>query len=197
MVYVKVRRGRSRLLTVAASTAAVALGLVVCAINAIDAYRKIIAADEGGTVPALDGNYLGALAGVLIVQAGLAIGTATLAIMMRRDVDVGERDSAELAVAIQSNWILAGHVAGFFGVVPVGAIYLLCRRIDGEALIQVRESLNFQITLLLAAVISVTAISTAGLVVLWIVGSIFSTLATLNTSRAPRYRYPVSLRLVH
>ncbi|WP_248886276.1 DUF4870 domain-containing protein [Acidithiobacillus acidisediminis] len=95
------------------------------------------------------------------------------------------------------------HAGGIlFGFLPSLIVYLLKKDQAGPWLMeQLREALNFQITMLIAYV-AATILSSLliGLVlfpILFFVDLIFCILAAVKTSSGGSYRYPLSIRLVN
>jgi len=65
---------------------------------------------------------------------------------------------------------------------------------------QGKEALNFQLTVLIAMVVSgfltIICIGAVMLVAVWIVDIIFCILASIKASRGEAYRYPMSIRFI-
>jgi uncharacterized Tic20 family protein len=119
----------------------------------------------------------------------------------------------------QRNWAMAAHLCGLLWLaggtglifIPFGGLVLftllgplIILRTKGETMpfvaLQARESLNFQITVFLLAVIfGVLALILIGFVLLWILGLvnlILVIIAAITVSGGKPYRYPFCLRLV-
>jgi len=76
-------------------------------------------------------------------------------------------------------------------------IYLIKKDESRFVAYHARESLNFQITVLLICII--LAITIVGLLLLWLVGIgslVLVIIATIKTSEGKLYRYPVNFRLI-
>jgi uncharacterized Tic20 family protein len=92
---------------------------------------------------------------------------------------------------------LLGIITGF-----IGALIIWLVKKDDSAFIsdQSKEALNFQITMMLAFVVSwVLAFILIGLLLmplLWIANLVFCILAAIAASKGENYRYPFALRLV-
>jgi uncharacterized Tic20 family protein len=119
----------------------------------------------------------------------------------------------------QRNWAMAAHLCGLLWLaggtglifIPFGGLVLftilgplIIWRTKGETMPfvaeQAKESLNFQITVFLLAVIfGVLALILIGFVLLWILGLvnlILVIIAAITVSDGKPYRYPFCLRLV-
>jgi uncharacterized Tic20 family protein len=119
----------------------------------------------------------------------------------------------------ERNWAMAAHLCGLLWILgsgtliflPFGGLVLLT--ILGPLIIwlskgqsmpfvaeQAKESLNFQITvLLLGLAFAVLAIVLIGFVFLWILGIVnlvLVVIAAIQVSEGKPYRYPFALRLV-
>lgn len=140
-----------------------------------------------------DGYDWWILGGVILVQVGLAIGAVSANVRRRPLAEVGG-DSGEVG-SPGENWVLAGHVSGLFGILPAVIIYLLCRRVKGYPLEQAKESLNFQLPIVLTAMLSLLPNGLL-LPVIFLAGIIFPLVAAIRVPQVAHYRYPVSLRLV-
>lgn len=98
---------------------------------------------------------------------------------------------------------LLTHLSGIFlsFVVPL-VVWLINRERADKAWLndQAKESLNFQITILLGYLVSavLAVILIGGLLglVVWVVNIVFCILAAVKTSEGVTYRYPFSLRLI-
>ncbi|MBO3083994.1 DUF4870 domain-containing protein [Cellulomonas fengjieae] len=104
----------------------------------------------------------------------------------------------------ERNWAMLAHLLALLGGWVAPLVILLAFRGRGRYVEdQAKESLNFQLTLLLAvvAVVAVT-LATFGLAalvlvpVLGLVQLVFPILGGVAASRFEWYRYPVSLRMV-
>jgi uncharacterized Tic20 family protein len=103
----------------------------------------------------------------------------------------------------ERTWALLAHLGGIlFGFVPALVIWLVFKGRGPFLEDQAKESLNFQITLILAYIAAgiLTAI-TFGLAspllfVPWIASIVFGILAAVAVNKGQWYRYPATLRLV-
>ncbi len=94
------------------------------------------------------------------------------------------------------------HLGGIFFCIFPGLIVWLLKKDDSPYLAdQAREALNFQITVLLAYLISwVLVFVLIGVVLLgvvWLANIILSLLAAIAVSKGEDYRYPFALRLIN
>lgn len=107
----------------------------------------------------------------------------------------------------ERNWALFAHLSGFAGfLVPLGnviaplVIWLLKKNDMPFVADQAREALNFQITVLIAAVISgLLTMILIGFVLLFLLGVywlVMIIIATVRASEGKTFRYPFTLRLV-
>jgi uncharacterized Tic20 family protein len=96
--------------------------------------------------------------------------------------------------------MLSHLLAIFFGFIPPLIIYLMNGEKDPFVRHHSAESLNFQITLVIAYIVSfVLMLVLIGFVlffVIWIAGLIFMIQATIAANRGEWYRYPVNIRIV-
>jgi uncharacterized protein len=134
------------------------------------------------------------------------------------DINAGKIMNSELG-SEQRNWAMAAHLCGLLWLaggtglifIPFGGLVLftilgplIIWRTKGETMPfvaeQAKESLNFQITVFLLAVIfGVLALILIGFVLLWILGLvnlILVIIAAVTVSGGKPYRYPFCLRLV-
>jgi len=80
---------------------------------------------------------------------------------------------------------------------PPLIIYLIKKDESAYVTAHAKESLNFQITVCIVAII--LAITIIGLFLLWLVGivvTVFVIIATIKASEAKLYRYPFTIRLI-
>ena len=95
------------------------------------------------------------------------------------------------------------HAGGIlFGFLPSFIVYLLKKEEASAWLLgQLKEALNFQITMLIGFVIaSILTSLLIGVIffpILLLVNLIFCILAAVKTSSGVAYRYPLTLRLMH
>ncbi len=106
------------------------------------------------------------------------------------------------ATANDRNIAVLTHLGGiFFSFLPGLIVWLLKK--DDNAYIgeQAREALNFQISVLLAYLVSyVLVFVLIGFVlmaVVWVANIVLCIIAAVNTSKGVDYRYPFSLRLIN
>ena len=93
--------------------------------------------------------------------------------------------------------ILCHVLAIFFWILPPLIIYLIKKDESAWVAEHAKESLNFQITWTLAAIL--LAISLVGIVVIWAVPvftTIFCIVASVKASENKLYRYPLTWRIV-
>jgi len=96
-------------------------------------------------------------------------------------------------------------LVGYF-VVPFGnvvaplIVYLMKKDESPFVADQSRESLNFQISLLIYALISgvlvVVLIGLLLLPIIWVVGVILTIIASVKAANGEAYRYPLTIRLI-
>jgi uncharacterized protein len=105
--------------------------------------------------------------------------------------------SDERILAILSH-ILA--IVPGIGILGPLVIYLLKKDESGFVGANAKESLNFQLTVILAYVISfILIVVLIGIIMLWIIGvvnTILVIVATIKASENKIYRYPFNLRLI-
>ncbi|MCG3160675.1 MAG: hypothetical protein JMDDDDMK_01744 [Acidobacteria bacterium] len=108
----------------------------------------------------------------------------------------------------ERNWGMLSHLlalVGFFAI-PFGnviaplIVYLMKKDESPFVADQSRESLNFQISLCIYALISgVLVIVLVGfllLAVIWIGGVVLTIIASVKAANGEAYRYPLTLRLI-
>jgi uncharacterized Tic20 family protein len=104
-------------------------------------------------------------------------------------------DSDERILAILSHILT---IVGSF--IPPLVIYLIKNRDSGYVADHARESLNFQITLIVLFIISsILAVLIIGLLFIWLLGFLDLVLvivAAIRASESKLYRYPFNLRLI-
>jgi uncharacterized Tic20 family protein len=101
----------------------------------------------------------------------------------------------------EKNIAVLTHLGGiFFSILPALIVWLLKK--DDSAFIgeQSREALNFQISVLIAYVVSgMLMVLLIGFFLMWLVwlaNVILCIVAAVKTSKGEEYRYPFSLRLI-
>ena len=104
--------------------------------------------------------------------------------------------------ANEKNIVVLTHLGGtLFSVIPSLIVWLL--KNDDSAYIadQAREALNFQITVLIAQVISsilvFILIGFALMFIIWLANIILCIIAAIAASKGESYRYPFALRLIN
>lgn len=93
--------------------------------------------------------------------------------------------------------ILAHVLSFFFWIFPALIIYLIKKNESPFVTAHARESLNFQITITIIAIVLVLTV--VGIFLLWVLGIIRLILvivATIKASENKLYRYPMTIRLV-
>ena len=98
-------------------------------------------------------------------------------------------------------WAMFSHLGGIlFGFLAPLIIMLTKGNEDPFVKDQATEALNFQITLLIAYLVSsVLILAVIGLLlipVVWIVGIVFAIIGGMAANRGEAYRYPFAIRLV-
>jgi len=108
----------------------------------------------------------------------------------------------------ERNWSMACHLSALAGyVIPFGSllgplvVWLIKKDEMPFVNVQGKEALNFQLTMVIAAIISLVLMFVIiGFILIWIVGVvdlIFIILATVQVSQGVDYRYPFALRLIN
>ena len=97
--------------------------------------------------------------------------------------------------------VIASHLGGiFFGFIPALIVFLIRKDSPGWVLDNAREALNWQITVIIAALVSaILMFVLIGFVLIWILivtNLVLCILATVKASGGQAYRYPFSLRLL-
>lgn len=102
----------------------------------------------------------------------------------------------------ERTWAIVGHLTPLVGlsfIAPL-VIWLVFRGRGPYLENQAKESLNFQLTLLIAYVVGgVLTVIGIGLLILlaaWVVSVIFGIMAAIAVSKYEWYRYPISIRMV-
>lgn len=106
------------------------------------------------------------------------------------------------ASADDRNIAVLTHLGGiFFSFVPGLVVWLLKKDDNPYIAAQAREALNFQITLLIAYMVSsglmVVLIGFVLLGAVWLANIILCVVAAAKTSQGADYRYPFTLRLIN
>jgi uncharacterized Tic20 family protein len=107
----------------------------------------------------------------------------------------------------ENNWGMAAHLSALAGYVfpfgsIIGPLVVWLMKKDEMPFVnsQGKEALNFQITVVIAALISIVLIVVIiGIFLLWavaIINLIFIIVAAIQASKGVDYRYPISLRLI-
>src|SRR4051794_40770711 len=105
----------------------------------------------------------------------------------------------------ERTWAIVGHLVPLvltgLGFLAPLIIWLVFRGRGPYLENQAKESLNFQLTLLIAYVVGgVLSVIGIGLIILlaaWIVSLVFGIMAAVAVSKYEWYRYPVSIRMVN
>ena len=93
--------------------------------------------------------------------------------------------------------ILCHVLAIFFWILPPLIIYLIKKDESAYVAEHAKESLNFQITVSIVAI--VLALTVIGIVLIWVLGIarlVFMIIATIRASDNQLYRYPLTIRLI-
>jgi len=108
----------------------------------------------------------------------------------------------------ERNWAMLSHLLALVGyfVIPFGNIiaplivYFMKKDESPFVADQARESLNFQISLLIYAVVSgVLVLILIGFLllgVIWVGGVVMTIIASVKAANGEAYRYPLTLRLI-
>ncbi|MDC7121048.1 DUF4870 domain-containing protein [Cellulomonas fimi] len=103
----------------------------------------------------------------------------------------------------EKTWAIVAHLLPLVGVGFIAplVIWLVFRGRGPFLEHHAKESLNFQLTLLIAYVVggilSVIGIGVLIILAVWVVQLVFGILAAVATSRWEWYRYPVNIRMVN
>ena len=118
-----------------------------------------------------------------------------------------QRPAASLGLSDERTWSAAAHwsayVASLVGMSFLGPLAVLL--VQGTKSPTVRqhavESLNFQLSLLIYAIVSavlvLVVVGIFGLIAVGLMWLILPLLATIKASNGESYRYPLTIRLVH
>lgn len=106
------------------------------------------------------------------------------------------------ASADDRNIAVLTHLGGiFFSFLPGLVVWLLKKDDNAYIAAQAREALNFQITLLIAYMLSyglmLVLIGFVMLGAVWLANIILCVVAAAQTSQGVDYRYPFTLRLIN
>jgi uncharacterized protein len=117
--------------------------------------------------------------------------------------------AAPLTEAEDRQWASFAHLGGILGFLPSLIIWLIFKDRGRLTAIEAKEALNFQITLVIgyvainilsiflaAVTFGIGAILSLLILVLWILGVVFSILGFTQAKDGQHYRYPYALRLV-
>lgn len=108
----------------------------------------------------------------------------------------------------ERNWAMFAHLSALIGyfLLPFGSIiapliiYLMKKDQSPFIAEHARESLNFQISLAIYAIIAgILVLVLVGfllLAVIWVAGVVFTIIAGVKASGGVSYRYPLTLRLI-
>jgi uncharacterized Tic20 family protein len=114
-----------------------------------------------------------------------------------------------LSPSDERTWALVAHLGppvlsllsfGVLGFLTPLLVWLFLRDRSGYVRDQAKESLNFQITLLIGYVIGwITVFMLIGFVILfavWVASIVFGIIAAVAVNRHEAYRYPVNIRFI-
>lgn len=117
--------------------------------------------------------------------------------------------AAPLTETEDRQWASFAHLGGILGFLPSLIIWLVFKDRGRFTAVEAKEALNFQITLLigyvainiLSAFLAAVTFGIGGilsllLLVLWILGVVFSILGFTQAKDGHHYRYPFNLRLI-
>jgi uncharacterized protein len=117
--------------------------------------------------------------------------------------------AAPLTEAEDRQWASFAHLGGILGFLPSLIIWLIFKDRGRLTAVEAKEALNFQITLVIgyvainilsvflaAVTFGIGAILSLLILVLWILGVVFSILGFTQAKDGQHYRYPYALRLV-
>jgi uncharacterized Tic20 family protein len=117
--------------------------------------------------------------------------------------------AAPLTEAEDRQWASFAHLGGILGFLPSLIIWLIFKDRGRLTAVEAKEALNFQITLVIcyvainilsvflaAVTFGIGAILSLLILVVWILGVVFSILGFTQAKDGQHYRYPYALRLV-
>jgi uncharacterized protein len=108
--------------------------------------------------------------------------------------------AAPLTEAEDKQWASFAHLGGIIGILPSLIIWLVFKDRGAFTKSEGKEALNFQITLLIAEIISYILFIVIIGFILWLavyaVRIIFSIIAFLKAKDGIPYRYPFAIRLI-
>jgi len=108
--------------------------------------------------------------------------------------------AAPLTPAEDIQWASFAHLGGILGILPSLIIWLVFKDRGAFTNTEGKEALNFQITLLIAEIISYflifIVIGALLIPAIYVVRIIFSILAFLKSKDGIAYRYPFAIRLI-
>ncbi len=104
--------------------------------------------------------------------------------------------------ADEKNIVVLTHMGGtIFSFIPALVVWLLKKDDSAYIADQAREALNFQITVLIAQIISsILIVILIGFVlmgIIWLANIILCIIAAVAASKGEHYRYPFTLRLIN
>jgi len=113
---------------------------------------------------------------------------------MAEDISVPSNDDKNIATVT--------HLGGtIFAFIPSLIVWILKKDDNPYIADQAKEALNFQITVILAYLISWTlAVVLIGFLfvgIVWLLNIVFCIIAAISTSKGETYRYPICLRLIN
>lgn len=120
--------------------------------------------------------------------------------MAEREQTIEDREGKALVSRDERLWALFAHLGGLATTVILPLIVYIVKKDDSDFVAeQAREALNFQMTVLLVGYVSTVIVCAApllvGIVVLF--DFIFCLVGTIRAYDGNRYRYPLSIRLIH
>lgn len=106
------------------------------------------------------------------------------------------------ATANEKNIVVLTHLGGtLFSFIPSLIVWLLKKDDSAYIADQAREALNFQITVLIAQVISYILIfiliGFVLITIIWLANIILCIMAAIAASKGEHYRYPFALHLIN
>ncbi|MBN2372036.1 MAG: DUF4870 domain-containing protein [Vicinamibacteria bacterium] len=110
-------------------------------------------------------------------------------------------DTVSMPTKDERNLGMLAHLLGIFSGF-IGPLIIWLIKKDESAFVddQGKESLNFQLTLLIAYFVSFVlmflCVGYFTFLAAWVVGIIFSVIGTTTANRGERYRYPICIRMI-
>ncbi|MDP6555078.1 MAG: DUF4870 domain-containing protein [Pirellulaceae bacterium] len=97
-------------------------------------------------------------------------------------------------------WAMFAHLSGLIGLSCLGPLIIWLVKKDSSAFVedQAKEALNFQLTLLIAAIVlGATCIGVALLPVIVVGGIVYAVIGGMAANRGEIYRYPYTFRMIN